>query len=345
MGRKERIKEILKDGLADLIALGRPLIADPQLLEKWGTGKDDEAIYCGYCLQGCLHRLKSGEPLGCNLNPEVGLPPLQRTIHPLKVVVAGGGPAGMSAAIYLTRRGHHVIMVEKTDHLGGQFDCAWKAPGKMAMKDGLASWKRVVKDGVASILLNKAVDGALMRELKPDLLVWAPGATQNIPTIPGLNEQHSITGLEFFRGEKKVRGPRVLVIGAGKTGLEIAEKLGEEGYEVVATKRTDPLGGAMEMITKKLTLTRIDNMPKVTLMPHTMIKAFFSKTVEMEQDAVSIHLDSFQTVILASGTVSAPLPDEEIRKCVPVTEVIGDAKKPQDVFTAMQAGYQLAQSY
>jgi len=92
MGRKEKVIKLIDHRLADLIALGRPLLVDPDLIEKWRRKIDDEIIYCGYCLQGCLHRLKSGEPLGCNLNPEIGLPPLDRAIHPLKVLIAGGAP-------------------------------------------------------------------------------------------------------------------------------------------------------------------------------------------------------------------------------------------------------------
>jgi NADPH-dependent 2,4-dienoyl-CoA reductase/sulfur reductase-like enzyme len=154
-----------------------------------------------------------------------------------------------------------------------------------------------------------------------------------------------MTALEFFRSEKEVHGPRVLVIGAGRTGLEIAEKLGKEGYEVVATKRTDPIGSMMEMITRKLTLMRIGQMSEVTLMPHTTVKAFFPRTVDIEQDGVGMSLEPFQTVILASGMVSASDPDEEIRKSVSIIETIGDARNVQDIFTAVQAGYQLAQTY
>jgi NADPH-dependent 2,4-dienoyl-CoA reductase/sulfur reductase-like enzyme len=345
MGRKERVKEVLGNGLADLVALGRPMIADFHLLEKWQRGKDKDGIYCGYCLQGCLHRVKSGEPLGCNLNPEIGLPPLGRTDHPVKVLIAGGGPAGMSTALYMTRSGHQVTLVEKTDHLGGQFALAWQAPGKGAMKEGLGGLVRAVKESGASVILNRAVDAILVREAQPDLLVWSTGAVQNIPEIPGLSEQYTMTALEFFRGEKEVRGPRVLVIGAGRTGLEIVEKLGKEGYEVITTKRTDPIGGMMEMITKNLAMIRIGQLQKVTLMPHTTVKAFLPRTVDIEQDGVRMSLEPFQTVILASGTVHAPGPDEEIRGNVSKLEIIGDAREPQDIFTAMQAGYTLARTY
>jgi 2,4-dienoyl-CoA reductase-like NADH-dependent reductase (Old Yellow Enzyme family) len=345
MGRMERIKQILENRLADLVALGRPLIADPHLIEKWQKKKDEEVTYCGYCLQGCLHRLKSGEPLGCNLNPEIGMPPLGPAAHPIKALIAGGGPAGMSAAIYMTRRGHQVTLAEKTNHLGGQFALAWQAAGKAGMRDGLRSLERAVTASGASILLNRRVDAPLVREIQPDLLVWATGALQYIPQISGLDDQYTMTALEFFRGEKEVHGPRVLIIGAGRTGLEIAEKLGKEGYEVVATKRTDPIGSMMEMITRKLTLMRIGHMSHVTLMPHTTLKGFFPHTVDMEEEGVGMSLEPFQTVILASGMVSTSEPDEEIRKSVSIIETIGDARMVQDIFTAIQAGYQIAQSY
>ena len=212
------------------------------------------------------------------------------------------------------------------------------------MKEGLGGLERTVKESGASILMNTTVDLELVRKYKPDLLVWATGALQNIPEIPGLRDQYTMTSLEYFRGEKDVRGPRILVIGAGRTGLEVAEKLGKEGYEVVTTKRTDPIGGMMEMITKNLALMRIGQIPKVTLMPHTTVKAFLPQTVDIEQDKVRMSLEPFQTVILSSGTVPAPGPDEEIRKLVPKLEIIGDAREPQDIFTAVQAGYTVAQS-
>jgi len=345
MGRKEKIQQILDNGLADIVALGRPLIADPDLVEKWQTGMDEEVMYCGYCLQGCLHRLKNGEPLGCNLNPEIGLPPLEKAAKPLKMLIAGGGPAGMSTALYMARRGHHVTLAEKTDHLGGQFAIAWQAPGKGKMKQGLDTIEHSVKASEASVLMNRSVDAALIQEVQPDLLIWATGAVQNIPEIKGLDNQYVMTAIEYFQGEKEVKGPRVLVIGAGRAGIEIAEKLGTEGYEVVATKRTDPIGSMMEMITKKLALMRIGQMEKVTLMPHTTVKEFKPDSIDVEKDGESITLEPFQTVILSSGMLSAAEPDEEIVNAVPKTEIIGDAREVKDIFSAIHAGYDLALKY
>ena len=345
LGRQDRITRVMDDHLADLIALGRPLIADPDLIIKWKQEEFGEITYCGYCLQGCLHRLKSGESLGCNLNPELGLPELEQSEQPLKVLVAGGGPAGMSAAIYLSKRGHRVTLAEQEDHLGGQFNLAWKAPGKQSMQDGLDGLKHSAEIAAQALLLECTVDKKLIDEIQPELLVWATGAAQYTPEIKGLNTQYTLTAVEYFNDTKRVRGPRVLVIGAGRTGLEIAEKLGKEGCEVVATKRTDPIGSMMEMITKKLTLMRIKQMPSVTLMPHTTVKRFTEDGVEVEKDGEKINLDPFQTVIVASGMLSVPEPDADIQKGVPTVEVIGDAEKVVDIFTAVHTGYELAARY
>lgn len=345
MGDRKRIMEFLNSGLADLVALGRPLIADPDLVEKWRKGEDNAVSHCGYCLQGCLHRVKSGEGLGCNLNPEIGEPELGRTNNPLKILIAGGGPAGMSAALYLARRGHSVTLAEMEDHLGGQFALAWQAPGKERMKKSLNSLEHSVKASGASILLQRPATAGLVKDIGPDLLVWATGSTQYIPEIPGLENQWSLTSLDYFQGRKEVRGPRVLVIGAGRVGVEIAERLGKQGYQVTATKRTDPIGSHMEMITRNLTLKRIGELPNVTLMPHTAVKELRADGVEVERDGDTMILQAFQTVILSSGMVSVPEPDEEIRKSAPKIEIIGDASDVQDIYTAIQAGYGLARKY
>lgn len=341
MGRVEKIETITGQNLADLVALGRPLISDPDILKKWLAEQFGDVTYCGYCLQGCLHRVKSGKQLGCNLNPSVGLPPLQPTASPRKILIAGGGPAGLSAAHYLTQRGHDVTLAEKTGQLGGQFQFAWQAPGKEQMRAGLEGFENQVRKKVR-ILMNTMVTTELLKTEKPDVLVWATGVMQNVPGIEGLGGQNSMTSLEYFRGEKTVAGPRVLVIGAGRTGIEIIEKLGRDGFEVTGTKRHDPIGSGMDMISKKMAMMRIEQLPNISLMPHTTVKGFFEHCVEVEKDGQLVVLDPFQTVILASGMLPAAGPDETLKSLVPKIEVIGDAREVNDIFHAVQDGYELA---
>ena len=260
------------------------------------------------------------------------------------VLVIGGGPAGMSAALYLTRRGHRVTLAEKEQQLGGQFNLTWQAPGKEKMKDGLNAMRQDVS-AAAEVLTGRAVDAEMMKKIQPDLLIWAVGAVQNIPVIDGLDSQYTMSAVEYFQGDKELKGPRVLVIGAGRAGLEIAEKLGEEGLEVVATKRTDPIGSFMEMITRNLVLKKIDGMSNVTLMPHTTVKKLSADSVAVEQDGEAKTLDAFQTVILASGMNSAAAPPEDVKAGVSKLEIIGDAAQVQDIFSAVHAGYELAARY
>jgi 2,4-dienoyl-CoA reductase-like NADH-dependent reductase (Old Yellow Enzyme family)/thioredoxin reductase len=342
MGRPDRVAKILNDNLADIVALGRPLIADPDLIEKWKAGTPEAVTACGYCLQGCLHRVKNGQPIGCNLNPEIGQPEMEKTDRPLKVLVAGGGPAGLSATVYLAKRGHRVTLADQSARLGGQFNLAWQAPGKDTMKAGLDHLAANAQTSADAVLTGQIVDADLVREIQPELLVWATGAHQRIPDIEGRDSQYSMTSLEYFEGVKPVKGPRVLVIGAGRTGLEIAEKLGPAGFEVTATKRTDPIGSMMEMITKKLTLMHIDQMKNVTLMPHTTVKGFEPGRVMVEKDGEAIELEPFDTVIFASGMLSAPGPEAAIQQAVPSVAVIGDAENVMDIYSAVHAGYSLA---
>ncbi len=345
MGRMDRAIQVIDENLADLIALGRPLIADPDLIEKWQSEKPGEVRHCGYCLQGCLHRVKNGQPIGCNLNPEIGQPALEKSTHPLNVLVAGGGPAGMSAAIYLSKCGHQVTLAEKENRLGGQFNLAWQATGKQAMQDGLDNLAFGAIANADLVLTGRAVDADLVDDLRPDLLVWAAGARQHIPDIQGLDSQYTMTSVEYFSGAKPVKGPRVLVIGAGRTGIEISEKLGAQGLDVTATKRTDPIGSMMEMITKKLALMRIDSMTNVTLMAHTAVKVFDTDKVMVEKDGETMALEPFDTVILASGMRSVPGPPPAIEQAVGTVEVIGDAEEVLDIYTAVHAGYALALKY
>jgi NADPH-dependent 2,4-dienoyl-CoA reductase/sulfur reductase-like enzyme len=345
MGRQEKIEQLLKENITDFIAIGRPLLADTSLLEKWQKQAFDSVNLCGYCLQGCLHRVKNGQSIGCNINPALGLPELKKTGKPIKITVVGGGPAGLSAAVNLIKKGHRVSLVEQQKKLGGQFALAWKAPGKHPMKDGLDYLVSFVKENADTLVLGKEFNTDVLNRLNPDLLVCATGSQQNIPDIEGLHDQYVLTAVEFLETKVMLPGKRVLVIGAGRTGLEIVEMLGAKGLDVVATKRTDTLGNDMEMITKKLILKRLEEMPNVNLLPGTAIIKFEADKVVAAQSGEHIQMEPFDAVILASGMVPVDSPGRVIEKSIENIEVIGDAAGIGDIYSAIHQGYDLACKY
>jgi NADPH-dependent 2,4-dienoyl-CoA reductase/sulfur reductase-like enzyme len=142
-----------------------------------------------------------------------------------------------------------------------------------------------------------------------------------------------------------VKGKRVLIIGAGRNGLELAEKLGKQGCQVVATKRTDTMGSFMEPISKKLCLDRIARMPNVSLLPLAAVLRFTDEGVWIRRAEQEQMLEKFDTVIVCAGMTPAEGPPPEVKNEVKSIEVIGDARETADIYTAVKAGYELALKY
>jgi 2,4-dienoyl-CoA reductase-like NADH-dependent reductase (Old Yellow Enzyme family)/thioredoxin reductase len=344
MGSLERVQRILKEGLADMIALGRPLIADPDLIQKWAGSNPAPVQPCGYCLQGCLVHVADGTGIGCNFNPEVGRPKPGRSGKSLSVLVAGGGPAGLSAARYLAEKEHKVTLAEESKILGGKALLAPLAPGKETLEDPVTAFVSRATERV-KVLLGREANTELVEQINPDLLVWATGARPQEPEIPGMDRLHVMTCVDYFLGKKKVEGKRVLVIGAGRNGLEAAEKLGREGFEVVATKRTDTLGSFMEPVSKKLCLTRISKMSNVTLLPLTTVLEFTNDLVRIRNKDQETGLPLFDTVILCAGMLPQSEAPREVAGKVGQIEVVGDAYEARDIYSAVHAGYELAMKH
>ncbi|BAI81150.1 NADH:flavin oxidoreductase/NADH oxidase [Deferribacter desulfuricans SSM1] len=336
----DKIKLFEKENIADFIAFGRPLVADHELVRKIVNDNLDDIVYCGYCLQGCLFNVKNGKGLGCIVNPEIDRPKLIKTDNPKKVAVIGGGPAGMSAAITLSRMGHNVTLFEKENELGGQFRLAPLAPHKESMTRPLKGLINKTLKYVKDIKLNytfteKDIDSF-------EYYIVATGSRQNIPEIENLDSQYWITSLEFFEKTKEVKGKRVLIIGAGMVGMEAAEYLVDKGYEVVITKRTDTIANDMEPITKNLMLKRLANKDNIKIMPNTRVIAFEKDKVIYETNGEKGEWESFDTVIVASGM----LPNHELHTLLVKKRknvlVVGDANCPEDIFAATQQGYKAA---
>ena len=342
MASLEKLKLLENEKIADFVAFGRPLVADPALPDKLIKGKLDDIVFCGYCLQGCLANVKNGSGLGCIVNPEIDKKPLEKVNKPKNIAVVGGGPAGMSVAITLSKIGHNVTLFEKKSELGGQFRLAPLAPHKESMKRPLESFVRKAEKTVKDIRLNTEFTADMAGNF--DVVVIATGSIPDYPEVLNLHSVYHITAIDFFEGKGEVRGERVLIIGAGMVGMEAAELLANKGYKVVITKRTDTIANDMEMITKKLMFKRLEGKDNVKIMPNTYVLSFEKDRVYCKVEGKSVYLEPFDTVIIASGMKPANRLAEELKNTSVDFYVIGDADKPADIYNATQRGYNLAVS-
>ncbi len=338
MGYPDRIREVLDGGLTDLIGLARPLVADPDFPDKMMRGDEDSILLCGACLQACLAKVKSGAPIACMANPWVTAEVGQSTDSSKTVMVVGSGPAGIAAAITASQRGHEVSLYEQKKGLGGQFAFAVKPESKNTMSRMLQGMLGRLQRSDVVVHEGTKVSPELIKREAPDAVVVATGAHQRRPEIDGLSQQHVITSFEFFDNSDRIKGDRILILGAGMVGLEVAEMLLAQEKSVVACRRSDIIGADMDAISRKLMLRRIGDHPNLILMPGTTLTAFTNRGVEAVRDGESLVLGSFDTVILCSGMEPENSLADDLQDFPGEVVVIGDADTPSNIDHAFSQG-------
>jgi 2,4-dienoyl-CoA reductase-like NADH-dependent reductase (Old Yellow Enzyme family)/thioredoxin reductase len=343
MGDFKRAGRILDENMADAVALGRPLVADPDLPRKWKLGAFDEVIGCGYCLQGCLANVVKGDGLGCIVNPTVGRAPLSPPGKRRRVLVAGAGPAGLSAAIALWEQGHGVIVAEAGPEAGGTFRAAPMSPGKETMDRPLRGLIRAAQRAEIPVIFGQAVDEAFVKKVKPEVLVWAAGGEAVRPAIAGMDALPVLTSQEFYLEGRPLPGERVLIVGGGMVGLEAAEKLALEGREVVVVEMLSELSADMDPLNRTLLLKRLRALPAVHLMTDTTVVRIDDRSVTLRTPEGEKALSPVESVLLAAGMRPKPVPDA-VRALVPQCLVVGDAAAPRNVTTAVRDGYEAGAS-
>ncbi len=260
-------EKILSEDKVDLVVMGRAQYADPEFVNKVAKGDLEDIDYCVGCNQGCLDAFANPDcpHVTCLMNPAVGREAecrITKTEHPETVLVAGGGVAGLKAAIILQQRGHHAIVCEASDGLGGQFLTAGMAPRKAEMKEAALRMARKAERLGAEIRLNTPVTPELIAELKPHTVFNAIGASPIIPNIPGVNESYVFNSHDVLNGKTDVSG-NVVVIGGGLVGMEVAEYLEERGSTVTVLEMLDAYCADMGAA-RKYVLDEILQTAKIT---------------------------------------------------------------------------------
>lgn len=254
-------EQIIADGLADMVSMARPLLADPDFVKKAQAGRADLINTCIACNQACLDHTFSGKKVSCLVNPQAGregelvLLPVPKP-RAKRVAVVGAGPAGLAAATNLAERGHDVTLFEARDHLGGQFRLAMNIPGKEEFAETLRYFMTRLDELKVDVRLSTRADAETLDGY--DHVVLATGVTPRRPAIEGIDNAKVVMYDELLRGEK-VAGERVAVVGAGGIGFDVSEYLLHEPHENLkhwmerwgVTESENVPGNIVEKVTEK----------------------------------------------------------------------------------------------
>jgi 2,4-dienoyl-CoA reductase-like NADH-dependent reductase (Old Yellow Enzyme family)/thioredoxin reductase len=330
----ELADQVIEEGKADLVSMGRALIADPLLPKKALEGKVEDIIPCISCNR-CILSIRKGD-LQCAVNPETGREAtlvVKKAESPKKVWVIGGGPGGMKAAEIAARRGHQVTLYEAQDQLGGQFLLAAIPPHKQVLRELVTYlWKQMDKTGVKTVL-NKRFDLKLLEKKKPDVAIIATGAKPLIPEIDGIQKAKVFNVWEALSKPGPL-GQKVLILGGGGVGAEVADFLSEKGKKVTLVEMREAIALDLVGHLQHYLNLRLKNK-EVQVLTSTKAVRFEEDGLWVEGPQGTRKLTGFDSVVISMGSVSNVGLTEGVKKKVPQVLVVGDAEKPREVMEAL----------
>lgn len=331
----EMAERILREEQADMIALGRSLLADPDWPNKARSGDTDRIRPCIGCCLACIHAVLALEPGSCVVNPEVGREYLLG--HPAaaraskKVLVIGAGPAGMAAARMAALRGHQLLVLDEKDQVGGLARAAAIPPGRGEIMDLVDFLERELARLGVDIRLNTPVDKTLIDTEAPDIAVVASGSMPEVPLLKGLfqSELQVVTMLEVLEENIEV-GRKVIVMGGNQAGLVVADHLADRGGHVVVLHRKSHYAEEMSSNDRFYLRERLKAHP-VKLFKNVSIQQFLPHGVKFRSDGVVQKLDRFDSVVVSDTMTSIRKPMELLKHRGMEVLLIGDAKSPRTI--------------
>lgn len=343
----ELAEQVVSQGKADLVALGRGLLADPQWPLKVSQGKTKDIRPCIGCHDGCIGRFFRGRPLSCAVNPACGREMsyrLERADKALKVLVVGGGAAGMEAARAAALRGHRVTLYEKRTLLGGHLIEASVPLFKRDLASLIDWYKKQLQELGVEINLGVEVTENLIAGNRPEIVVLATGSSPVIPAIPGLETCGAVTCIDVLSGKKET-GRQVVVIGGGLVGCETALWLAQEGKQVTILEILP------ELMSGSLPVPQMNRMMLMDLLALNRVAVFTGikiKEINSEGFIVSGEQRNSEIrardIVLAAGLKSDDSLYKNLLGKIPCIFNIGDSRQPGNIMGAVWDGYEVGRA-
>lgn len=336
-------EKLLAEDKVDMVVMGRAQLADPELVNKLKEGRTQDIIHCIGCDQGCYDGFTdvvNREFITCMRNPNIGHEAehtFTKTENPKHVWIVGGGVGGMEAAKVLKELGHEPEIFEASDHLGGQFIIAGKAPGKKEMEDATIEMAKQT-ERICKIHLNTKVTPEMIEEKKPDHVIIATGALPIALHLDGEDQIHHVQANDVLMGKEKLSG-YIAIIGGGLVGLEAADYLATQGCKVTVLEMKDKIGADLGSLRQIAVMMKMNQL-KVELKPSSKVNSLSKEGVVLESGQ-TIPCEHVVYAVGSKSVDNSELCSMMDKLSIPY-QIIGDAKAARRALNAIEEGYYAA---
>ena len=337
-------EEIIREGRADLVCMGRGLLADPEMPKKAKEGRLDDiriCIACNTCMESIFRRGR----VECLVNPTLGrekemeLKPAEKK---KRVMVVGGGPGGLHVAAVAAARGHEVLLFEKQPHLGGQLVLGSVTKYKKELLSLISFQKKQVEKMGIKTYLNREVTSQTVKETHPDVVILCTGARPIRPPLPGIEKSVVLSLQEILNGEKPVP-KKTVVLGGGATGCEVAHHLSENGCQVTVVEQLPKIAEQMESITRKVLLKQLRDNKVHFLTGHRISRIEDHGVYVTSESGAEVFIEAEAVVIAIGNKPDNRLYEEIASLGIPIHQ-IGDCLEPRSAKAAISEAAEIGRA-